>query len=246
MKHGFVVHHDQAERPVYGSDAAHARCDQFWQAVWNYHVYHKGWSSIAYSFGICRHGIRYDGLGWDRDQFAGGADQQDDDITYRDRDWYSVLCFLGGDEEPTADMLHGLVLLVRDGRESRRCGNRVIPHNRVRKKPCPGPTLTAWANARDDQPLEPPPAPPSAVIAATKTKGKRMIWTCVESPTAKTSYLAIDGVVLSLARVDDLARWNLGTSMPNAGDVSIESHYVLLHGYCGGHARELAPGVWGR
>jgi hypothetical protein len=245
MKDGFVIHHDNADHPVYPDDTSHRRCERFWQGVYDWHTGANpssphNWSDIAYSFGICRHGIRFEGLGWNRDQFAGGTDQVTDNLMYRDRYWYSVLCFLGGDEEPTAEMLHGVLLLLRDGRESGRCGNRVIPHNLVRNKPCPGPTLTAWAYGYDNQPLTDPPLPQPA------KKGKHMIWTTVEPGGTKTSYYAADGIVLSLHRMSDAARWNIGTTSPNWGDVSVEEHYVLLHGYCGGHARELAPGVWGR
>lgn len=152
---GFVVHHDQADRPVYTTDLSHGRCEAFWSAVRRYHVNVNGWSDIAYSFGVCRHGVPFVGRGWFRSQFAGGADQIPDDLAYSDAHWYSVLCFLGGPEHPTAEMLSGLASLIAEGRAAGYCGLRVIPHNRFRRKPCPGPALTAWCELADGNPTLP-------------------------------------------------------------------------------------------
>lgn len=93
-------------------------------------------------------------------------------------------------------------------------------------------------------PTAPPPPPP--LLIATKRRKKPMFWTCLEPGGTKTSYIAIDGVVLSLGRLSDTARFNLGATSTSAGDVSVDEHYALLNGYCGGHARQLAEGVWGR
>jgi hypothetical protein len=154
MRTGFVVHHDQADHPVYSPDASHGRCEAFWRGVTNYHA--QKWPGSAgptlYSFGVCRHGDVFTGRGWTTPQAAGGADQIPDDLQYRDIHWYSVLCFLGGDEQPTAEMLTGLAWLVTQGRDSGRCGLAVIPHNRFRLKPCPGPELTEWCEWADGNP----------------------------------------------------------------------------------------------
>jgi hypothetical protein len=150
MRTGFAVHHDNAAHPVYTTDHTHNRCVSFWTAVRRWHVEHNGWPDIAYSFGVCRHGDVFTGRGWTQSQFAGGSDQKG--TGYRDADWYSVLCFLGGDETPTADMYAGLTWVIEQGRDAGRCGDRVIPHNRFRIKPCPGPELTEWCEWADGNP----------------------------------------------------------------------------------------------
>ena len=152
MRAGWAVHHDQADRPVYTTDHSHNRCGSFWTGVTNHHA--REWPGSAgptlYSFGMCRHGEVFTGRGWTVAQAAGGADQKN--TGYRDRDWYSVLCFLGGDEQPTAEMLAGLAWLITQGRQTGRCSDRVIPHNQFRIKPCPGPELTAWCQWADGNP----------------------------------------------------------------------------------------------
>lgn len=114
---------------------------------------HNGWSDIAYSFGMCPHGVRYVGRGWDKNQFAGGEDQIPDDLLVKDPEWYSVLCFLGGPEKPTQAMLDGLAALIQESRDTGRAGLRVISHNTFRIKPCPGPELTLWAVRVDGVPI---------------------------------------------------------------------------------------------
>lgn len=160
MRLGFVVHHDQDDHPVYTIDFSHERCKRFWEGVKRWHMDHNGWSGIAYSFGVCRHGIRFEGQGWWKNQFAGGADQIDDEFRYADSQWYSVLAFLGGTETPTPEMLSGIRDLIHAGRISNHCGLGVIPHNKFRHKTCPGPELTAFANELNQNPAFPPAPPP--------------------------------------------------------------------------------------
>lgn len=152
VKHGWVVHHDQADHPVYTNTSAHSRCVQFWDAVARFHRQKFPGSAgpTLYSFGVCRHGDVFTGRGWTRNQAAGGADQKH--TGYRDADWFSVLCFLGGNEQPTAAMYAGLAWLITQGRTSGRCGPAVIPHNQFRIKECPGPELSAWAQWADGNP----------------------------------------------------------------------------------------------
>lgn len=150
VKEGWVIHHDQATNPVYTNDFSHDRCVSFWKAVRDWHVYHNGWSDIAYSFGVCRHGTRFEGRGWSKLQFAGGADQIPDDLQYHDDYWYSCLFFIGDGEIPTPEMLSAFLALRLEGETRGQSGRRVIGHNTFRIKPCPGPFLTAWAATLDN------------------------------------------------------------------------------------------------
>lgn len=151
MRKGFVFHHDQADHPVYKTDSTHRRCEAFWRAVRNYHVNTKGWSDIAYSFGVCPHGVRFVGRGWDKSQWANGSDQVGFDDG-SDAYWYTVLLFIGGPEAPNLPMIAALETLVEEGRNSGRCGLRVLPHNDFKRKVCPGVEATALARAWDNRP----------------------------------------------------------------------------------------------
>ena len=153
VRRGFVVHHNGPPAGCVGK--GHDRCVSFWNGVRNYHVRTKGWSDIAYSFGVCPHGTVFTGRGWDKAQWANGSDQVGDDDG-RDREWFTVLAFVGGgeqggyhtgspEEKVTPQMESGISELIALGRRTGRCGNRVLPHNAFKRKACPGPTLTALA-----------------------------------------------------------------------------------------------------
>lgn len=151
MRHGFTIHWNGPAARCVGQP--HSRCEGFWAAVKHYHTVTKGWSDIAYSFGVCPHGVRFVGRGWDKAQFANGADVVGPDDG-GDRYWYTVLTFLGEGEVATAEMVGGVRLLIAEGRSSGRCGPRVLPHNAFKRKTCPGTEFTLHARAWDNQSLE--------------------------------------------------------------------------------------------
>jgi len=157
MRKGFTLHHNGPPANCLGRP--HDRCQQFWRAVRDYHTnpepIGQGWSDIAYSFGVCPHGIPFEGRGWTKRQFANGSDlvpPNDGD----DSQWYTILAFVGGgpgtgyeNEPPTPAMIARIRALISEGRTSGRCGLAVKPHNDFKKKPCPGVELTAWAEEWD-------------------------------------------------------------------------------------------------
>jgi len=161
MRKGFTIHHNGPPANCVGRP--HSRCVAFWAAVRAFHTnpepIGKDWSDIAYSFGVCPHGERLVGRGWDKDQFANGTDQVGADDG-PNRDWYSVLVFVGGgpgtgdpEEQPTREMVVATAALIEEGRGSGRCGSAVRPHSDWKPKPCPGPTFTALSRQWDGQPI---------------------------------------------------------------------------------------------
>jgi hypothetical protein len=159
VRQGFTVHHNGPPANCVGQP--HSRCEAFWRAVRSFHVNDKGWSDIAYSFGVCPHGVRFVGRGWVKHQFANGDDEvgPDDD---ENGPWYSVLMFVGGgpgtgdpEEMPPPAMDDGLDRLITEGRNSGRCGMRVEPHSKWKRKPCPGPHYTAYCTKHNNRPINP-------------------------------------------------------------------------------------------
>lgn len=206
MKRGFVIHHNGPEANCIGR--AHTRCVQFWAAVRDFHVNSNGWSDIAYSFGICPHGTRFVGRGWDKNQFAGGTDVVGTDDG-PDSAWYSVLAFLGGAEKPTPLMVAGVADLIAEGRSSGRCGQRVLPHNAFKPKPCPGPEFTAYAKAWDNQQLDAPTGggdattppdleEPDMIIAQSKDTGAALLI------TGGTAVLVVNNTELGTHRANGI------------------------------------------
>lgn len=152
-KLGWTVHWNGPAAKCIGQP--HRRCVAFFDAVKRYHGDKFGakWAATSlYSFGICPHGARFTGCGWDRNQAANGTDQVGPNDG-RDADWYTVFVFLGEGESPTEAMVDAVRDLISEGRRTGRCGNRVLPHNAFKPKTCPGPDFTAHAKAWDRQPL---------------------------------------------------------------------------------------------
>lgn len=150
MRKGFVIHHNGPPARCVGQP--HLRCERFWAAIRNYHVNTKGWSDIAYSFGMCPHGTLFTGRGWHKNQFANGSDVVGANDG-KDSEWYTVIVFLGTDEKPTPEMVAGVRDLIAKGREFDRCDNRVLPHNAFKFKACPGPEFTTLARQWDGEAL---------------------------------------------------------------------------------------------
>lgn len=226
-RYGFVIHHNG---PAVGFDAddPHTRCTSFWNGVRRYHMETKGWSDIAYSFGMCPHGITFTGRGWDRAQFANGADVVGPEDG-SDAHWYTVLVFLGWsdvngkavDEEPSRAMVEGVKNLIAEGRRSGRCDDRVLPHNAFKIKRCPGATFTALAGAWDRKPLTTPtiPAQEDVMDAAQEKKLDRALdylESLVPNPTRSVIVRGDDvGKVVTAGTTGskpaaELWRWTLG------------------------------------
>jgi len=153
MKRGVVLHWNGPPANCVGR--THDKCVSFWGGVRRYHGEKFGakWAATSlYSFGICPHGRRFDGCGWDRNQAANGTDVVGP-YDGRDSEWYTAFVFLGEGEKPTPDMVAGVRQLIHEGRTSGRCGLAVLPHNAFKRKTCPGPEFTAYARQWNDRPL---------------------------------------------------------------------------------------------
>lgn len=161
MRRGFAIHHNGPQMHVVGRE--HARCEQAVESVRRWHIEGNGWSDEAYSFYVCHHNRILTGRGWDRAQWANGGDERGADDG-PDREWYTVLVLVGGGKatgydtgEPEEPILPGhieaLRRLIQQGRDTGRCGDRVLPHNAFKHKACPAQTLTDLAARWDRQPL---------------------------------------------------------------------------------------------
>lgn len=221
MRRGFTIHHNGPPANCLGQP--HSRCVSFWDAVRAFHTnpepVGKGWSDIAYSFGVCPHGERLVGRGWDRRQWANGTDMVGADDG-DDSEWYTVLVFVGGDtstgdtEAPTPEMIAATAALIAEGRVSGRCGNRVTPHNFWKRKPCPGPHFTPLARAWDNQlitvapPAPEPPEEPDMYVFDCKGKPALVVGLAgVQRINASQRGALKDVLGVKVVRNDDHARW---------------------------------------
>lgn len=206
MRRGFVIHHNGPNANCLGKP--HSRCMNFWAGVKAYHQ--AKWptsNDIAYSFGVCPHGIRFEGRGWFKRQYANGADQVGT-FDGNDSEWYTVLTFIGYDEktgieeQPTPQMVEGVKALIRDGRERKLCSDRVLPHNRFKKKRCPGHVFTALASVWDAQSLPAPPSTPSTPDQTIEMTEDDMF---TYTTTGKPIFFCHAGKTVGLNEATDLA-----------------------------------------
>lgn len=188
MKRGFTIHHNGPEvAGLVQFMTDHTRCLNFWRGIRNYHVNDRGWSDIAYSFGVCPHGEAIPGRGWNRNQWANGEDQVGADDG-PDSEWYSVMAFIGGTQVPNHPMIGGITHLIHTGRKTGLCGYRIFPHNFWKRKACPGTELTVFAASYDNRPLpimgatNPQKEDPDMYIADCKGKPALV----VNGPSVKT------------------------------------------------------------
>jgi len=155
-KRGVVIHWNGPPANCVGQP--HRRCVAFFDAVKRYHgdKFGSKWAATSlYSFGVCPHGMRFTGCGWDRNQAANGTDQVGT-FDGRDSEWFTVIVFLGEGEKPTPEMVEGVRALIAEGRRTGRCARRVLPHNAFKRKTCPGPEFTALAREWDNADLDAP------------------------------------------------------------------------------------------
>lgn len=98
-RNGLVVHYDGASKPRGVATMDHAKCRQYWKNTRTFHMGpQRRWQDIGYAFGVCGHGIVFEGRGFGREQAAqpGG-----------NRTWTSCTLMLGDGEKPTALQLEG-------------------------------------------------------------------------------------------------------------------------------------------
>lgn len=165
MKTGWTIHHNG---PLTGLTLStpHALCQKFWKNVEYWQTEHPkgpGWSDIAYSWGVCPHGIPLMGRGWFKNQFANGKDVVPP-YNGKDSDYYTVMAFIGWnpdtgyEEKPTAKMIDGIARLIDESRDRGYCGLTVLSHNQFKWKRCPGLVLTNLAHQWNGKPFPPIPA----------------------------------------------------------------------------------------
>ena len=129
----------------------HVQCQARWRQWQAFHMDDKGWSDIAYNWGVCDHGHLLVGRGWGVRSAANGTDDANDR--------YLAACWLGGpgDGPPSPLALDAFGWLVDDIRR-RGAAHDVQPHSHFFNTACPGPVLTShaalWAG-----PGRPPPFP---------------------------------------------------------------------------------------
>lgn len=128
---GVAVHYEGPRMGAY----AHSRCIGIVRAIQRAHQANKaqGWKDIAYNELVCRHGVRFEGRGYDKLGGANGSSTANGTA-------YSI-CGLIGDGDPiTPELEAGIADAAADYRK-RGAGATVWGHRDFIATKCPGDTL---------------------------------------------------------------------------------------------------------
>jgi hypothetical protein len=127
-----------------GSDAdelgEHARCATRVRSIQGFHMDGRGWSDIAYSYLVCKHGYTFEGRGVGIRTAANG--------TNSGNDGYHAVCFLGDDSVNRDDVTDTGRLALRETIEMCNAWTPrpmvVRPHSWFKPTACPGDQLRSW------------------------------------------------------------------------------------------------------
>lgn len=146
---GLAVHHGNAGTAGLPTHR-HDKCVERWRGWQRFHQDDRGWSDIAYSFGVCDHGYVLAGRGLGVRTAANGTDDGNDR--------FLAACWLNWTETPTPaclDAFEWAILTVRKAGG----GRAVKPHRTIKTTECPGDYLARHALAQWDGRTVSPPAP---------------------------------------------------------------------------------------
>ena len=146
-KYGLVIHFDGAPTPRGVATMPHEKCRDYWKWCRRFHMTDRGWLDIGYSWGVCGHGVVFEGRGWGRAQAA----QPGGNTT-----WTSVTLMLGDGEDPTPAQIEA-VRELRAWLRGKGMAAAVRGHRDFVSTTCPGGRL--YALVKDGTFARPPAAP---------------------------------------------------------------------------------------
>lgn len=140
---------DRSSPAAFQATADHNRCASIWRAWQAFHMDSRGWCDIAYSSGVCPHGIRYEGRGPGKRTGAQGTN----DGNLRS---YAT-CYIAGDSDPLTEDAKRAFLDEGERLAALRWG-----HREWHSTGCPGGPIWDWRVAKFPSPggTAPPPPPP--------------------------------------------------------------------------------------
>lgn len=118
---------------------AHSMCREFWRGVQRFHMRTRGWADIAYTVGVCQHGIVMAGRGIGVRTAANGTNQGNSTS-------YAIYGLIGEGETPSDAMKHAILDAAKALGQS-----RLRPHDFWKATGCPG-SLKSWVVAGAPRP----------------------------------------------------------------------------------------------
>jgi hypothetical protein len=143
---GTAVHYTAADAD---EQADHLRCAGRVRGIQAFHIDGRGWSDIAYSYLVCKHGYVFEG----RCRGIRTAAQGTND----GNDGYHAVCFLGDDSAGRDDVTDPGRAAMRDAViwcNAWAGVDEIRPHSSFHSTACPGDDLRVWITAGMPQPEE--------------------------------------------------------------------------------------------
>lgn len=197
---GVVVHY--STRNAAGLVSHWPDCHESWRAHQRFHMVTKGWTDLAYNFGICPHGFIFEGRGWDAQN---GANEPANSSTLS-------VCFDGDNNDyPNYAATQSFKDLIAKAVREEGWNPQVRGHWEVKgdNRPCPGAAIreimlpdlkTYVANISTAPPTPQPspnPDPPSPPLdrvvilgSSTVTIAQMQRWAATHSATQRFTGLS--------------------------------------------------------
>lgn len=158
--------------------ADHRNCGLRVKGIQNYHMDGQKWADLAYGFLTCRHGVVFEGRGWDVRTAANGTNSCNDCCT--------AVCFLGDDTAGRDDVTNpGRAALAWVIREAIRRGMKQVGgHRDCLATTCPGDEIYNWVKVKGWE-TAPSPVPipqPAPKPPAHRPHGTPLLRVGVQAP----------------------------------------------------------------
>jgi hypothetical protein len=162
QQRGTAVHYTASDAD---EQADHANCARRVRGIQAFHIDGRGWSDIAYSFLVCKHGYVFEGRGRGIRTAAQGTNDGNDA--------YHAVCFLGDDTAGRDDVTDPGRAAMADA--VRWCNawagvDGIRPHSSFHSTACPGDDLRAFIIAGMPAPEEGMTMPEAQEILAAIAK----------------------------------------------------------------------------
>jgi hypothetical protein len=148
---GIKIHYEGTNSPV----RDHSYCKGYWTGIRNSHLANKaeGYSDVAYSYAVCRHGYVLEGRGLG---FRTGANGNQ--TLNADHD--AVVILYGTNDKSVSEEVVTAVREVIAFLRGHDTGKEIKGHRDGYATACPGGPLYAFVKSGEFEPVKAPPAPP--------------------------------------------------------------------------------------
>ncbi len=145
---GSTIHYNGPKVNIARLLSNHELCYYFWRGTQNFHMDGRGWQDVAYTCGVCPHGVVFEGR-WLHTRTAAQGTNTGNATSY------AIYLFVGEGETPTADQMSAAWDVAAYLRARGGAGANIRPHRYWHSTACPGDNLTNWIAAGFNRPNGP-------------------------------------------------------------------------------------------